>query len=237
MGLFDFFKKKSAAIDLKEKMPQTQNQPVQNFDPHTQVRTDTYTVYYAYGHVARVFPPVKGPIYENRDIINGADFIVSDGIAYDLTDIESIRSIAVPNYAIYGGSKVGDELGVTGFLEYVLRMKSGQLWNEQKYDLSIAILEKATELMKGSNMGWPAKDFFRIVNELNDLGSFKAAKKWEDWIKKNIPGAKAATLLKLAIADSNETDASTQARSAASISWSAAETPAAAKAEASALIA
>lgn len=193
MGIFDFFKKKERLEAEKESEPQKQDgQKPQKFDPHTQLRTDTCTVYYAYGHVIKVFPPIRGPIYEGRDIINGADFIVSDGTAYDLTDIESIKSIAIPNYNLYRPNKIGEELGVTGFLEYVLRMKSGQLWNEEKYELSIAVLGKATELMKHSNMGWPAKDFFGIVNELNNLGCFEKAKQWTNWILKNVPGAKAA---------------------------------------------
>lgn len=193
MGIFDFFKEKNNTAQRVETMPpkHVDSKPKQS-DQHTQVRTDTYTVYYAYGHVIRVFPPIKGPIYEGRDIINRADFIVSDGVAYDLTDIESIKSIVSPNYNLYSPTKIGEELGVTGFLEYVLHMKAGQLWNTQNYKLSIAILEKATELMKQSNMGWQAKDFFRIVNWLNELGCFEKAEMWKKWIIKNIPGAKSA---------------------------------------------
>lgn len=163
------------------------------FEPHTQVRTDTTTVYYAYGHVLEVFPPPLGSYYENRDIINAATFIVSDGVAYDLTDKKSIYSIKIPNYHIYVPHKIGEELGVTGYLEYVLRMHSGQCWNAREYDIAIACLEKATELMKYSTMGWSVNDFFRIVNWLNDLGRFKKALKWKDWIEANVPGAIAAT--------------------------------------------
>lgn len=162
-------------------------QPISQFDPHTQVRTDTATVYYAYGHVLEVFPPPPGSYYENRDIINAATFIVSDGVAYDLTDKKSIYSIKVPNYHIYAPHKVGEELGVTGYLEYVLRMHSGLCWNSGEYDIAIACLEKATQLMKYSTMGWPKKEFYRIVNHLHDLGKFKKAKEWEEWIDKNIP--------------------------------------------------
>lgn len=172
--------------------PISKSQPIKDFDPGTQVRTDTTTVYYAYGHVQKVLPPLLGSYYENRDIINAATFIVSDGVAYDLTDIQSIRSIKIPNYHIYAPNKVGEELGVTGCLDYVLRMRSGLYWREGNFDLSIACLEKATELMKYSSVGWPPKDFFRIVNELNDLGRFKRAEKWKAWIEHNIPDATSA---------------------------------------------
>lgn len=122
--------------------PISKSQPIKDFDPGTQVRTDTTTVYYAYGHVQKVLPPLLGSYYENRDIINAATFIVSDGVAYDLTDIQSIRSIKIPNYHIYAPNKVGEELGVTGCLDYVLRMRSGLYWREGNFDLSIACLEK-----------------------------------------------------------------------------------------------
>lgn len=158
-----------------------------SFDPHIHVRTDTYTVYYAYGHVQKVFPPPNGSYYDNRDIIYGATFIVSDGVAYDLTDKKSIYSIKVPNYHIYAPNKVGEELGVTGCLDYVLRMRAGQFWNESNIDLAIACLEKATELMKHSSIGWPKKDFYRIVDWLNELGKFKKAQAWREWIDRNIP--------------------------------------------------
>lgn len=36
------------------------------------------------------------------------------------------------------------------------------------------------------------KRFFRIVNELNDLGRFKKAQRWKEWIECNIPGALSA---------------------------------------------
>lgn len=65
-------------------------------------------------------------------------------------------------------------------------MRSGGFWIEGKYDLSIACLEKTTELMAFSAMGWPKRDFYRIVNELNDLGRFKRAKAWEAWIDRNV---------------------------------------------------
>lgn len=206
-GIFGFFKKEvelnkeyysslnteEADVAPQEIMEQPQTtaktQPIAQFDPHTQVRTDTYTVYYAYGHVVKVFPPLPGGYYENRDIINAATFIVSDGVAYDLTNKKSIYAIKVPNYKIYAPNKVGEELGVTGCLDYVLRMRSGLYWGEGNFNLSIACLEKATELMKYSSVGWLPKDFFRIVNELNDLGRFKKAQQWKTWIEGNIPGA------------------------------------------------
>lgn len=154
-------------------------------------KIEEYVVYFTNGHLSKIDPYPCGGYYENRDIANNALSIVSDGIVYDLTDVVSIHSIAIPNYKL----GVENGIGTTGFLEYVLRMRSGNYWNSCEYELSIACLEKATQLMKYSTMGWPVKDFFRIVNELNDLGEFKKAKKWQRWLEVNIPGAADAIAL------------------------------------------
>lgn len=202
-GIFDFFKKEielnkeyydGLKVDddsIPEPKKETtapnleiKRQPISEFDPGTQVRTDTYTVYYAYGHVSHVFPPLPGGYYDNRDIINAATFIVSDGVAYDLTDKKSIYSIKVPNYHIYVETSVGEELGVTGYLDYVLRMHAGLAWGVDM-DISFACLEKATQLMKYSTLGWRQKDFYRIVNWYIELGKFKKAREWERWILQN----------------------------------------------------
>ena len=148
-----------------------------------------YIVYFKHGHLIKIAPHPTGSYYENRDIANNAFSIVSDGTPYNLENIKSIQSIPIPKYTLEerGG------IGTTGFIEYVLRMRAGNYWNEARYDLAIACLEKATQLMKYSTMGWPAKDFYRIVNKLNDLGMFKRARSWKSWIEKNIPGAIAVT--------------------------------------------
>lgn len=148
-----------------------------------------YTIYFTNGHLSKIEPYPEGGYYENRDIANNANAIVSDGVAYDLTNKKAIYSIAVPRYAY----ETDGGIGTTGYLEYVLRMRSGNYWNAGEFDLAIACLEKATQLMSYSSMGWPAKDFFRIVNQLNDLGRFKKAQKWKEWIEANVPGAIAAT--------------------------------------------
>lgn len=148
-----------------------------------------YTVYFTNGHLSKIDPYPDGGYYENRDIANNADFIVSDGVKYDLTSVKSIHSIAIPSYSY----DVDGGIGTTGYLEYILRIHANIYWEICEYKLAIACLEKATQLMRYSTMGWPPKEFFRIVNTLNDLGKFKSAKQWEEWIQKNVRGAASAT--------------------------------------------
>ena len=129
----------------------------------------------------------EGNIYDNRDIINSADLIVSDGIKYDLRIKSSINSIRAPSAEYLPSSSIANNLGVTGTLDYVLRMKAGQYWNEANYGMAICVLEKATVLMQSSSIGWSKKDFFRIVNWLIDLGWLRRAEEWRKWINANIP--------------------------------------------------
>lgn len=139
------------------------------------------------GHVVDVNPMPAGDIYDNRDIIYSADDIISDGVQYDLTDRNSIYSIEIPHFDLFPSSQIAQNLGVTGCLDYVLRMRSGRYWNDGKYGLSTTCLGQATKLMLYSDVGWPKKDYYRIVNELIDLGRLKKAKEWEEWINKHIP--------------------------------------------------
>lgn len=141
-------------------------------------------VYYEHGQVVKTDPIPDCPYYEIRDLINEATSIISDGISYDLTSVDSIRSIHIPEYI---DNNIDLQLGVTGYLEYVLRMHAGLCWNNAKYDLAIACLEKATLIMKDSSIQWDKRDFYRIVRELRILEQYERANHWSEWIKKTYP--------------------------------------------------
>lgn len=192
MGLFSRILGKKELHEPKHILEQSGEQigTEQAVESVQEPECNVYTVYFTNGHLSKIDPYPKGGYYENRDIANNANSIISDGVEYDLTSVKSIHSIKIPSYTYSCDSGIG----TTGFLEYVLRMRSGGYWNERKFSLAIACLEKATQLMKYSTMGWPPKDYFRIVNELNDLGKFKSAKRWKDWIEANVPGATSALI-------------------------------------------
>lgn len=148
------------------------------------------TVYYVCGHVSQIVPPPIGSYYDNRDIIYSATSIVSDGVHYDLTDLNSILSMKIPNYLAAKKTKISEELGVTGCLEYVLRSRAGQFYNEEEFDLAIACLGKATVFMRHSvDVMRSQNDYYRIVNWLLQLGRFKKAKEWKNWIEAGVPSA------------------------------------------------
>lgn len=141
------------------------------------------TVFFENGQVVKVKPDPKCDYGEYRQEINEATSIVSDGIPYDLTSVESINSIATPQYVDVHKNKNANSLGVTGYLEYVLRMHSG--WTDGNIDLEIACLEKATTLMPHSSIAWTEKDYLKIVYRLEELGRFDEVDYWEKWIREN----------------------------------------------------
>lgn len=143
------------------------------------------TIYYERGQVVKILPEPHKPYYEAREIINAATRIVSDGVLYDLTDRDSIYSIEIPEYTYSHDNPNAQNLGVTGYLEYVLRMHSGLLWNAGDYRLSMVCLGKACQLMLYSTIGWQRKDYYRIVDDYIRLGRFKKAEEWKKWIEEN----------------------------------------------------
>lgn len=146
------------------------------------------TVYYEHGRVVKLRPEPHQPYYKVRDLIDNATSIVSEGVHYDLTNKKSIYSIEIPKYkSLDNVSQQTQELGVTGYLDYILRMHAGSLWTSGNYDLALACLGKACQLMLYSSIGWQRKDYYRIVNWNIELGRFKKAKEWEDWIENFTP--------------------------------------------------
>lgn len=147
------------------------------------------TVFYEHGQVVGMRPAPKDSYYEARELINDATMIVSDGVRYDLSDVNSIHSIPVPDYLVVNSHPVSSDMGVTGYLDYVLRMHAARLWNGGEYNLSISCLRQACLLMLYSPIAWQQKDYYRIVNSFVSLGRFKKAVEWKRWIETNVPSS------------------------------------------------
>ncbi len=149
-----------------------------------------YTIYYEHGHVTKIVPAPPNGYYEDRDIVYSGTNIIIDGQPFDLTDVRSIYSIPIPKYHLHTNNPVSNSLGVTGTLDYALRMRSGRYWNERSFLLSMACIEKATQLMRFSSVGWSKRDYYRVVNDLRGLGCLKRAQQWKKWIDAHIPDDK-----------------------------------------------
>lgn len=90
------------------------------------------TIYFKDGKMYKVYPTDKESWYNAR-------YLVSDGKTYDLENIEDIRKIPIPKFDIYDDKMTG--YGITGSLDYVIRMKAG---NARKNGLT----EESNELYK-----------------------------------------------------------------------------------------
>lgn len=161
MGLFDLFKKRVT----KENSILPKGNTV-SLHPNAQ------TVYFKNGKMYKVYPTDLESWYDAR-------YLVSDGVLYDLESIPDIQSIPVPNFNRHDSSMEG--YGIKGRLDYVLRMKAGNLYNRLEKELCSACLWKSAELMLATD-DWQRKDFERLVTWHYAMGMVDEAKRAEQYI-------------------------------------------------------
>lgn len=135
-----------------------------------------YTAIYENGYLICTVPPLSD-YYNERDKIYNSRYIISDDIEYDLECESSINEILIPDFTRQVKSNTPGEytLGVTGNLDYTLRMKSSELRNRKENYLSICLLKKACEIMQYSRIAWKKQDYMRLVNWLYEDGRFDEA--------------------------------------------------------------
>lgn len=92
---------------------------------------------------------------------------------YDFSTVEGIESIPVPAFEVNGES-------ATGRVEYYLKTQLyANYWNADQFDLAIACLKKANQLMFASDMIWKRNDFMELVKCLHIVGRHEEAIKQE----------------------------------------------------------
>ena len=79
---------------------------------------DAQTIYFKNGEMYKVYPTDKESWYDAR-------YLVSDGVKYDLENLDDLKRIPVPK--IPGTSKYNGGYGVTGNLDYVFKNESWKL--------------------------------------------------------------------------------------------------------------
>lgn len=121
---------------------------------------DAQTIYFVNGKMYKVYPTDKESWYDAR-------YLVSDNKVYDLDNIEDIKKIPIPEFK----RLENDNYGVTGLLDYVLRMKAGAFYNRNEKELCSACLWKATEMMFSDTIcSWLKKDYMRLFKWHLQLG-------------------------------------------------------------------
>lgn len=136
------------------------------------IKKSGLTSYFINGLLYKVKPDI-GDLYENRDKYYNTRYIFSDGKKYDLEKEKSIKSITAPKFDTFCNT----QLGITGNLVYILRMKASHLRDEGKTDLALALLKRATEMMPVSGVNWSKKDYMRFANWLFELGEEREGEK------------------------------------------------------------
>lgn len=124
---------------------------------------DKITAYFKNGILYKIRPFTFKKLYDDRERAYEARYIVSNGVKYDLMDLDSIHSIEMPVY------EQDAAIGVTGSLEHVLNkhLPTG----DDKIDLQI--LRVYTMLLKHSYWVYGDKDWYRLPKKLYELGDFE----------------------------------------------------------------
>ena len=170
MSVKEFFKK-LFATKKEEGCVREESSEYQPSKPDTD--PDIQTIYFCNGKLYKV-------IGKDPDNWYDADILISDGITYDLHSADHIRSIPIPNFDQHDNLMSG--YGITGSLEYVLRMKAGALYNRYERELCSACLWKSTEMMFAFEHRWQKKDFDRIIHWHYELSMPEEAEKAKAWL-------------------------------------------------------
>lgn len=134
---------------------------------------DAQTIYFKNGEMYKVYPTDKESWYDAR-------YLVSDGVKYDLENLDDLKRIPVPKFPAH--QNIMEGYGVTGNLDYVLRMKAGSFYNRKDKIMCSACLWKCTELMLAHPLSWEESHFYRIVQWHVEMGMFDEADKAEKYI-------------------------------------------------------
>lgn len=109
-----------------------------------------------------------------------AQYIVSDGKLYDLGKAEDIKRIPIPTFQ----RLESDNYGVTGLLDYVLRMRSRYFYQRKEKELCSVCLWKATEMMFANPLcKWSKKDYDRILKYHFLLGMDEEAEQAKKYLE------------------------------------------------------
>lgn len=125
---------------------------------------DGQTIYFKNGKMYKVYPSDEEKWYD-------AKYLVSDGILYNLENAEDLKRIPIPNFSTPNSF---EGYGITGSLEYVLKMKAAHLRQKGNIAESDSIYERIHLFLGSSDNGYREKDYF--VYPLTLLGEFQFEK-------------------------------------------------------------
>lgn len=140
------------------------------------------TIYFRNGNMYKILYGSKEDWYDAR-------YLVSDNILYDLESTEDLQRIEVPDFSQQ--QRHMDDYGVTGSLDYVIRMKAARLRDKGMIPESNACYRKATDLMFASGNGYDIKPYLYLAKELLREGHFEESEAEEERIYKMLNTSRA----------------------------------------------
>lgn len=132
------------------------------------------TIYFNNGMMYKVYPTDGNGWYDAR-------YLVSDGVMYDLENVKDLRRIVVPKFGLFD---VMAGYGVTGSLDYVMRMKAGNLRKKGLVSESDECYRKAIDLMQASGISYDEKTYLYFAKDLLREGRFEESEEEEKRIHK-----------------------------------------------------
>lgn len=115
-------------------------------------------------------------LYEDRDIAYQADIIVSDGISYDLSVLEDIGAIPIPDLPVTENA--------TSELSYILKIRCGIV---EDAHLIPTFVDKVIALMQASHMLWDVRDYLQVIRNYYRHGLFTEGDAYEQNFKSQHP--------------------------------------------------
>lgn len=126
----------------------------------------------------------NGQLYKiigNQENWYDPKYIISDGVHYNMESLDDINSMAIPVF-IFTDWMSG--YGITGSLDYVVRMKAGNLRSKGLIAESDACYRKAIELMRKSGVPYDMTPYLYFAKDLLREGRFAESEQEEDKIYK-----------------------------------------------------
>lgn len=137
-------------------------------------------IYFKNGQMYKTSPPDARSWYD-------AKFLVSDGEKYNLESIHDLCQIPVPTFA---STDIMHGYGITGSLEYVLKMKAGNLRNNGFIEESDCLYKRIHLFLAASNNCYRLKDYLyysHILLTECKLQEYEQEKQLINDYVKNIP--------------------------------------------------
>ena len=106
-------------------------------------------------------------------------YIVSQGKKYDMEMLDDIMSLEIPHFSFNDGFS---GYGITGSLDYVVRMKAANLRNKGMVEQSNACYRKSVSLMRASGISYDMTPYLYLAKELLREGKFEESEEEEEKI-------------------------------------------------------